>query len=53
MRVKKFVELNPFGSITYVVPNDPWYAKLIVFYSAKCDETFCNKMKLRLLNKKR
>jgi len=28
MRVYKFVKLNHFGGITYVLPNDPWYAKI-------------------------
>jgi hypothetical protein len=53
MRVYKFVKLNPFGSITNVFPNDLQYAKFIAPCSAECDETFCNKVKSRSLNKKR
>jgi hypothetical protein len=53
MQVYKFVELNPFSSITNVLPDDPWYTKLIAFCSTKCDETFCNKVKLRYVNKKK
>lgn len=49
----KFVELNPFDSITNVPPNDPHYEKLNGRCSMKCDETFCNKIKLRFINKKR
>jgi hypothetical protein len=53
MQVYKFIELNIFGSITYVLPDDLQYAKLIASCFTKCDETFCNKVKLRFLNKKR
>jgi hypothetical protein len=53
MWVYKFVELNNFGSITNVLPNDPWCAELITLCFAECDETFCNRMKSRFLNKKR
>ncbi len=53
MWVYKFVELNCFGSITDVLPNDPRCAKLIASCSAECDEMFCNRVKLRSLNKKR
>jgi hypothetical protein len=53
MRVYKFVKLNHFGGITNVLLDDPWYAKLITPCSAKCDDTFYNKVKLRCLNKKR
>jgi len=53
MQVYKFVKLNPFGNVTDVFPDDPWYAKLITHYYAKCDETFYNKVKLRCLNKNR
>jgi hypothetical protein len=52
MRVYKFVELNSFGSSRDVLPNDLRYVKLIIRF-VKCDETFCNKVKLRSLNKKR
>jgi hypothetical protein len=52
MRVYKFVELNSFGSNRDVLPNDLRYVKLIIRF-VKCDETFCNKVKLRSLNKKR
>ncbi len=50
MWVYKFVELNPFSSIMDVPPNDPWYLKLNVYCSAKCDETFFNKIKLKFVN---
>jgi hypothetical protein len=53
MQVYKFIELNSFGSITYVLPNDLGYAKLIASCSVKCDETFFNIVKPRYLNKKR
>ncbi len=53
MWVYKFVELNPFGSITDLLPNDPWYVKLIAPCSTKCDEIFCNKVKSKSQNKKR
>jgi hypothetical protein len=53
MWVYKFVKLNPFGSISDVLPNDPWYEKLITFCSTKCDETLFNTMKSRSINKKR
>ncbi len=53
MWVYKFVELNPFGNIIDVLPDDLWYAKLIALYSAKCDEMFYNKVKSKSLNKKR
>ncbi len=53
MRVYKFVELNHFGSITNVLPDDPKYAKLITLCSIECDETFYNKVTLRSLNKKK
>jgi hypothetical protein len=53
MWVYKFVELNPFRSIIDVLPDDLWYAKLITLCSTKCDETFCNRMKLGTLNKKK
>jgi hypothetical protein len=53
MWVYKFVELNCFGSITNVLPNDPRCAKLIASCSAECDEMFCNRVKSRFLNKKR
>jgi hypothetical protein len=52
MQVYKFVKLNPFNSIIDVPPNDPWYLKLNVCCSAKCDGTFCNKVKLKFINKK-
>jgi hypothetical protein len=52
MRVCKFEELNPFGSIMDALPNDPRYAKLITMCSTECDEMFCNKVKLRSLNLK-
>jgi hypothetical protein len=41
----KFVELNPFGSITNMPPNDPRYGNLNARCFVKCDETFCNKVK--------
>ncbi len=53
MCVYKFVELNPFGSIIDVLPNDPWYAKLIAPCFMECDEMFCNRVKLRFINKKK
>jgi hypothetical protein len=53
MWVYKFVKLNPFGSITNVFPDDLRSTKFIVPCSAECDETFCNKVKSRSLNKKR
>ncbi len=53
MQVYKFVELNPFSSITKVPLGDPWYLKLNVCCFAKCDETFCNKVKLKFVTKKR
>jgi hypothetical protein len=53
MWVYKFVKLNHFGSIIDVLPNDPQCAKLIVPCSIKCDETFCNIVQSRSLNKKR
>ncbi len=34
MWVYKFVELNPFGNITYVLSDDPRYAKLIARWFA-------------------
>jgi hypothetical protein len=52
MWVYKFVGLNPFGNITDVPPGDPWYEKLNVHCSAKCNETFYNKVKLKFINKK-
>jgi hypothetical protein len=51
--VFKFVKLNHFHRITDVIPNHLWCAKLIVSCFAKCDETFCNRVKSRSLNKKR
>jgi hypothetical protein len=53
MQVYKFVKLNPFGIIIDVLPNDLQYEKLIVPCFEECDETFCNKVKSRYLNKKR
>jgi hypothetical protein len=53
MRVYKFVELNPIGSIIDVLLDDHQYAKLIAFCSTKCDETFCNRVKSRSVNKNR
>jgi hypothetical protein len=53
MQVYKFVELNPFGSIMKVPLGGPWYEKLNVCRFAKCNETFCNKIKLEFVNKKR
>ncbi len=53
MQVYKFIELNSFGSITDVLPNDLGYAKLIVSCSVKCDETIFNIVKSRHQNKKR
>ncbi len=53
MHVYKFVELNPFGNITNVLPNDLRYAEFIAPCSAECDETFCTKVKSRSSNKKR
>ncbi len=52
MRVYKFVELNPFGSIANVLLDDVRYAKLNAC-CFKCDEFFCNKVKSRFVNKKR
>jgi hypothetical protein len=52
MRIYKFLELNPFGSITDVALGDPRYEKLNACCSAKCNETFYNKIKLRFVNKK-
>jgi hypothetical protein len=53
MWVYKFVNLNPFGSIIDVLPDDLRYAKLIAFCFVECDETFYNKVKSKSLNKKR
>jgi hypothetical protein len=53
MRVYKFVELNPFSNITDVFLDDLRYAKSIALCPTKCDETFCNKVKSRSLNKKK
>jgi hypothetical protein len=53
MYVYKFVELNPFGSITNVPPDDPQYEKLNAHCSMKCDETICNKVKSKFVNKNR
>ncbi len=53
MQVYKFVELNPFGSITNVPPDDPQYEKLNAHCSMKCDETICNKVKSKFVNKNR
>jgi hypothetical protein len=53
MWVYKFVELNPFGSITNLPPSDPHYEKLNAHCSMKCDETICNKVKYKFVNKKR
>jgi hypothetical protein len=53
MRVYKFVELNLFGIIKDVLPNDLWYAKLIAPCFVECDETFCNRVKMKFLNKKK
>ncbi len=53
MRVYKYEELNPFSNITNVPLGDPWYGKLNVCCSTKCDETFCNKVESRFVNKKR
>ncbi len=53
MRVYKFVELNPLGIIKDVLPNDLRYEKLIAPCFVECFETFCNRMKLKSLNKKR
>jgi len=44
MHVYKFVDLNPFGSFMNVAFGDPWYEKLNVHCSAKCDETFIIKL---------
>jgi hypothetical protein len=52
MQVYKFVELNALGNITNVPPDDPQYEKLNGFFLVKCDETFCNKVKSRFVNKK-
>jgi hypothetical protein len=38
--------LKPFGSITDMLLDDPWYAKLIILCFVECDETFCNKDEL-------
>ncbi len=53
MWVYKFVELNPFDCIMDVPPIDLQYEKLNARCSAKCNETFCNKVKSRFVNKKR
>jgi hypothetical protein len=53
MWVYKFVKLNPFDSIMNVPPSDPQYEKLNACCFAKCDETFCNKIKSRFVNKKK
>ncbi len=52
MQVYKFIKLNPFGSITDLLIDNLWYAKLIVSCFTKCDETFCNRVKSRSLNKR-
>ncbi len=44
MQVYTFVELNPLGSITNVLLDDPHYSKLIVSCFVECDDTFCNIM---------
>jgi hypothetical protein len=41
MRVFKFLECNPFGSITHVLPFNLQYKKLALQCSSKCDDTFC------------
>ncbi len=41
MRVSKFLECNPFKSITHVLPSNLRYEKLALQCSSKCDETFC------------
>ncbi len=51
--VYKFVELNPFDSIMDMHRNDPRYEKLNGRCSTKYNETFCNKVKSRFVNKKR
>jgi hypothetical protein len=53
MWVYKFVELNPFGNITYVLPNDLQHKKSDAHCSPKCDELFCNKVKSRSTNKEK
>ncbi len=53
MWVYKFVELNPFSSTTDMPPNDPRYENLNARCYVKCDETFCNKVKSKFVNKKR
>ncbi len=53
LQVYKFVKLNPFNSITNVPFGDLRYEKLNACCSAKCDETFCNKVKLRFVDKKK
>jgi hypothetical protein len=53
MHVYKLVELHTFDTITNVLPNEPRYEKLDACCSIKCDETYCNKMKSKFVNKKK
>jgi hypothetical protein len=53
MRVYKFIELNPFGSIIDMAFGDPQYEKLNVRCFVKCNKTFYNKVQSRFINKKR
>ncbi len=45
MQVYKFVKLNPFGSITDVLPNDPKYANLNALVLPNVMKLFCNVVK--------
>jgi hypothetical protein len=53
MWVYNFLGLYPFDNIMDMPTGNPQYEKLNVRYSAKCDETFYNKIKSRFVNKKR
>jgi hypothetical protein len=53
MWVYNFLGLYPFNNIMDMPTGNPQYEKLNVRYSAKCDETFYNKIKSRFVNKKR
>jgi hypothetical protein len=39
MQIFKFVKCSPFKSIIHILCSNPWYEKLVICCSSKCNET--------------